>query len=353
MSMIPEQRLAVLIDADNISAALAGEIFKKAYAIGTPIARRAYGMVNCFTSDGGWAKAQRKYGIVSHPQVSNVSKKNVADIALVIDAMEFLYRSPCEGICIVSCDSDFSALASKIREGGKAAYGMGGTKTPASFRNACTKFFELPQIRNEAQASRSMPPSPTCPRCGGGLAIAWTKSNHKCFTCVSCGGMSAKLDALKKAFSKESMNEMISAAKMHEQIGCACPSCGASMSILKVAYGKKHVEIDVCAACRTIWYDKGEFEVLMPQDGLLNATVSAGKAYRRETVIAVAADLRSGHLKVLDVKSLNAILRTSYHVPTPDIAPIISTLQCQQTIKADSKTGRIKVIQLNKEDSQQ
>ena len=157
------QRLAVLIDADNISAALAGEIFKRAYTIGTPIARRAYGMVNCFASDGGWAKAQREYGIVARPQVSNVSKKNVADIALVIDAMEFLYRNPCEGICIVSCDSDFSALASKIREGGKAAYGMGGPKTPASFRNACTRFIELPQIGKGSAAGKPTPPSPTCP----------------------------------------------------------------------------------------------------------------------------------------------------------------------------------------------
>ena len=68
-----KQRLAVLIDADNISAALAGDIFKKVYGIGMPIARRAYGMINCFASDGGWAKAQRKYGVVARPQVSNVS----------------------------------------------------------------------------------------------------------------------------------------------------------------------------------------------------------------------------------------------------------------------------------------
>ena len=89
MAVQAEQRLAILIDADNISASLAGDIFKKAYAIGTPIARRAYGMVNCFTADGGWARAQREYGVVARPQVSNVSGKNVADIALVIDAMEF------------------------------------------------------------------------------------------------------------------------------------------------------------------------------------------------------------------------------------------------------------------------
>ena len=344
MAIPAEKRLAVLIDADNISATFAGEIFKKVYAIGTPIARRAYGMVNCFTSEEGWAKAQREYGVAARPQVSNVSKKNVTDIALVIDAMEFLYRSPCEAICIVSCDSDFSALVSKIREVGKDAYGMGGSKTPESFRNACTKFFELSQISKEASTDKSIPSSPTCPRCGGKLEVAWTKSNFKCFTCASCGGLSSEIEALKKAISKQSMNEMIVAAQKHEQPGCICPVCGMSMSILKVASGKKHIEIDVCAKCRTIWYDKGEFETLTPQDGLLNAKDSAGKAYRRETVLAVSADLRSGHLKVLNVKALTTVLRTSYHVPNPDIAPIIGTLQCLRTIKVDSKTGKIEVV---------
>ena len=339
-----QQRLAVLIDADNISAALAGDIFKKVYAIGMPIARRAYGMVNCFALDGGWAKAQREYGVVARPQLSNVSGKNVADIALVIDAMEFLYRNPCEGICIVSSDSDFSALAAKIREGGKSAYGLGGVKTPASFRNACTKFFELPQAVRGVLANKSKPAPPTCPRCGGKLELAWTKTRSKCYTCVSCGGVSSRIDALKTAVSQESVADMINAAKRHEQPGCSCPNCGASMSILKVSAGKKHVEVDVCGNCRTIWYDKGEFEAIVPQDGLLKATVSAEKAYRYETVLAVAADLRSGHLKVLNEKSLGDVLRVSYHVPVPDISPVISTLQCQRVIQVDAKTGAVRVV---------
>ena len=81
MNTSTESRLAVLIDADNISPALANDIFRKVYAIGTPIARRAYGMVNCFSSDGGWSKALREFGVVARPQVSNIPGKNVADIA--------------------------------------------------------------------------------------------------------------------------------------------------------------------------------------------------------------------------------------------------------------------------------
>lgn len=112
------KRLAVLIDADNVSPAQVSEIFKTVSTLGEPIVRRAYGMVNCFSVSGGWNVAQREYGIVSKPQVSNVSGKNVADIALVIDAMEMLYKSSVDGICIVSSDSDFTALAAKIREEG-------------------------------------------------------------------------------------------------------------------------------------------------------------------------------------------------------------------------------------------
>lgn len=344
MNTSTEIRLAVLIDADNISPALANDIFRKVYAIGTPIARRAYGMVNCFSSDGGWSKALREFGVVARPQVSNIPGKNVADIALVIDAMEFLYRGPCEGICIVSSDSDFSALAAKIRERGKAAYGMGGPKTPASFRAACTKFFELPQIRKGAPEDKAKEIPTVCPRCGGKLEAAWTKSNAKCLTCASCGGLSAKIDTLRKTVSVESIGEMIAAAKRREQPGCACPVCGESMALLKVETGRKHVEVDVCGHCHTIWYDKGEFEALAPQDGLLDVKVSAGKAYRREMTLAVAADLRSGRRKPTDVGCLKAFLKNLYHIPMPDVAPIIAALQCQRVIKIDKATGKVSLI---------
>ena len=115
------------------------------------------------------------------------------------------------------------------------------------------------------------------------------------------------------------------------------------MTILKVASGKRKVEIDVCSKCNAVWYDKNEFETLVPNDGLLLPTVSAGKAYRREMVLALAADLRSGHLKVLDTKGLQMVMKVSYHVPRPDIGPIISTLMSQRIIQTDKKSGRISV----------
>ena len=319
--------IAVLIDADNISPALVGEIFKTACSLGEPAVRRAYGMVKCFAVNGGWAQAQRDYGIVAHPQVSNISGKNVADIALVVDAMELLYKSQCQGICIVSNDSDFTAVAAKIREGGKLAYGIGGPKTPESFRVACTAFHELPLV----SASR--------------LEQAWTKSNKPCRICASCGGAALKLSALQKSFASESLSAMMEQAQRHEQAGCVCPDCGSSMSLLKVAVGKRHVEIDLCAKCRAVWYDKDEFESLVPHDGFLRAEISAGKAYRREVVLGISSDLKSGRRKVSNVGQLKAILKQTYHVPNPDVASIISSLMCQKVVKVDSSSGKVTVLQ--------
>lgn len=344
-----KKTIAILIDADNISHALVGDIFRTACAIGEPIIRRAYGMVNCFSSQGGWSQAQREYGIVARPQVSNVSGKNVADIALAVDAMEILYKSQCQDICIVSNDSDFTAVAAKIREGGKLVHGIGGPKTPESFRVACTSFHELPMVAKTPAKRKVAAQSAKCPRCGGILTAAWTRSKKPCRTCESCGGATMKLSVLRTFFAEESIAAMDTQAQQHEQAGCICPDCGASMSILKVATGKRHVEIDICPKCRAVWYDKNEFESLVPSDGFLNASVSAGKAYRREVVLGLASDLKSGRLSVSKVGQLKGVLKNTYHVPNPDISPIIGALMCQKVIKIDNATG--KITTLNKEKS--
>ena len=331
-----KQTLAVLIDADNVSPAAAQDIFATVCRLGEPIVRRAYGMVNCFSSPEGWLKVQRAYGIVARPQTSNVSGKNVADIALVIDAMELLYRGSCAGICIVSSDSDFTALAAKIREAGKSVYGIGDAKTPKSFRAACTKFFEMSFKAKPAQKKAPSVAEPICPRCGGKLEVAWMKSRRSCKSCAACGGMAVNVEALKTSFAPESIGQIVQHAKAHEEAGCICPNCGKSMSLLKVAVGRRQIEIDVCGTCQTVWYDKDEFESLVPTDGILQANVSAGKTYRRDITLAVAADLRSGRVKAADKTKFWGILRTAYHVPQPDIGPIISALQSQQVIKVSS-----------------
>jgi Zn-finger nucleic acid-binding protein len=156
--------------------------------------------------------------------------------------------------------------------------------------------------------------------------------------------VTCKLSVLDKVFAADGLARLLESAKQHQQSGCICPDCGASMSILKVASGKSQVEIDVCGSCRAVWYDKNEFETLVPNDGVVLPKVTTGKAFRREMVLTLAADLRNGHLKVLDDKSLQMIMKRSYHVPQPDIAPIISTLKSQKIIHADKKTGCISIL---------
>ena len=205
---IQKPPIAVLIDADNVSATSVEGIFKIVARLGEPIVRRAYGMVSCFSTTDGWTKAQREYGIVARPLVSNVTHKNVADIALVIDAMSLLYKSHCQGICIVSSDSDFTALAARIREESKAVYGIGEAKTPDSFRRACTEFFLLrltgkPSDKGIQQAA--VKKESICPRCGAALIASRTKSNQDCKVCPACGGMTAKISTLKNVFAEESL----------------------------------------------------------------------------------------------------------------------------------------------------
>jgi len=333
--------LAVLIDADNVSPSLVKDIFRAVCALGSPIIRRAYGMVNCFTNPDGWLKVQHEYGVVSRPQVSNVAGKNVADIALVIDAMELLYTSPCDGICIVSGDSDFTALAARIREGGKAVYGLGRKRTPESFRAACTKFVILPDMQVKT-AKPKTGISSRCPRCGGELEAAWTKSKRSCRSCPKCGGMVSKVGVLKSTFAEESVAGILKQAKAHQQAGCVCPDCGASMSLVRVAVGKRTVEIDVCGHCQTVWYDQNEFEAIVPTDGLLHPNVSAGKAYRRELVLSVSADLRAKRHKPANLGALMGLLKNVYHAPHPDLKPIVSALMSERIIKVD-KSGKVDI----------
>ncbi len=342
MNEAGEMKLAVLIDADNVSAAQAQAIFDTACALGEPIVRRAYGMVNCFSSAGGWNLAQREFGILAKPQVSNISGKNVADIALVIDAMEILYKSTCGGICIVSSDSDYTGLAAKIREGGKQVYGIGSEKTPESFRVACTEFFDLVKIR-KSPASKPHIASSVCPRCGHSLEAARTKSRMVCRVCPTCGGIAAKLSTLRKSFDSGSLAQVVARAKALDVRGCVCPDCGSPMSLVAVAAGKHKVEIDVCGKCQTVWYDKDEFEALVPTDGLLQATVSAGKSFRRELALLLSVDLRNGRCRVNDIGALKTVMKKVYFVPTPDISPIIDTLRCQKVISIDKK-GKVDVL---------
>lgn len=332
MSEAERNRIAVLIDADNVGASYVREIFNVACRFGEPIVRRAYGTPQCFQSEGGWQRAQREYGISSKPQVSNVTGKNVADIALVIDAMECLYTLPCDGICIVSNDSDYTALAAKIREAGKQVYGIGHAKAPISFRSACTKYVVLKKPAQEPPAQPE--PEPRCPRCGGKLVKGWTKSRRVCLACEACGGMSAKVGLLRQTFDPGSVAAISAEARAHAVAGCTCPECGGSMSLVKVAVGKRAIEIDVCGKCQSVWYDRDEFEAIVPTDGRLSATASAGRAFRREVAAMLAADLRSGRVQAKHLGALKSIIRKVYHAPAEDVEAIVGTLLSRRVVQS-------------------
>jgi hypothetical protein len=146
--------LAVLIDADNVPASYAEAIFEEIASFGEASIRRIYGD---FSRDGlrGWQKKLANLAIVPIQSPANTRGKNSSDIALVIDAMDILHAGRFDGFVLVSSDSDFTRLASRIREQGIDVYGMGEQKTPEAFRRACKRFIYVENLTN------SEPSAPT------------------------------------------------------------------------------------------------------------------------------------------------------------------------------------------------
>ena len=131
--------LAVLIDADNTSHKHAKAVFDEIARFGEASVRRIYGDFSSGQMKG-WSSVQAELGIVPHHQPANTVGKNASDIALVIDAMDLMHSGRFDGFVLVSSDSDFTRLASRIREQGLDVFGIGEKKTPEAFRNACKRF---------------------------------------------------------------------------------------------------------------------------------------------------------------------------------------------------------------------
>ncbi|MCR5294960.1 MAG: NYN domain-containing protein [Lachnospiraceae bacterium] len=140
-----ERKLAMLIDSDNVSAKYLNGIFDELAQYGTITYRRIYGDFTT-SANARWSDRLLEKSIIPIQQFSNTTGKNATDSALIIDAMDLLYTSNVDGFCIVSSDSDFTRLASRLRESGKIVIGMGEKKTPDSFRAACTIFTELENL---------------------------------------------------------------------------------------------------------------------------------------------------------------------------------------------------------------
>lgn len=166
---MPEQRplLAVLIDADNTSPKFAAAIFEEVASFGEASVRRIYGD---FASPqlGGWNKILLEHGLNPQQSPAYTTGKNSSDIALVIDAMDLLHTGRFQGFVLVSSDSDFTSLASRIREQGLDVYGIGQKKTPDAFRRACKRFIFVENLGSDAvEASALSDASAPAPRSNG------------------------------------------------------------------------------------------------------------------------------------------------------------------------------------------
>lgn len=142
-----DHRLAVLIDADNIPSARVKEMMEEISKSGTPTVKRIYGD---WTKPhlSGWRNVLLENAITPVQQYSYTTGKNSSDSALIIDAMDILYSEKVTGFCIVSSDSDFTRLATRLREAGMLVIGIGEKKTPQPFIVACNKFIYIEILKS-------------------------------------------------------------------------------------------------------------------------------------------------------------------------------------------------------------
>jgi uncharacterized LabA/DUF88 family protein len=146
--------LAVLIDADNSSPQWAEAIFEEIAALGEASVRRIYGDFSR-PALKGWSDRLAGLALVPHHSPANTVGKNASDIALVIDAMDLLHSGRFDGFVLISSDSDFTRLASRIREQGLDVYGIGQQKTPEAFRKACKRFIFVENLMPASEAPKA------------------------------------------------------------------------------------------------------------------------------------------------------------------------------------------------------
>jgi uncharacterized LabA/DUF88 family protein len=148
-------KLAVLIDADNAQPSIVDGLLVEIANYGTASVKRIYGD---WTGPGlkGWKEVLLQHSIQPMQQFAYTKGKNATDSAMIIDAMDLLYTGNFNGFCIVTSDSDFTKLASRIREAGLLVYGFGEQKTPSPFVSACDKFIYTEVLRAKTDESEAI-----------------------------------------------------------------------------------------------------------------------------------------------------------------------------------------------------
>ncbi|GAA5520653.1 NYN domain-containing protein [Aliifodinibius salicampi] len=154
MDTEPNNKLAVLIDADNAQPSIVEGMLAEIAKFGTASVKRIYGD---WTSNRlrGWKEHLLQYSIQPIQQFGYTTGKNATDSAMIIDAMDLLYTEEFDGFCLVTSDSDFTKLAARIRESGLTVYGFGEKKTPDPFVAACDKFVYTEVLRSEDEKDES------------------------------------------------------------------------------------------------------------------------------------------------------------------------------------------------------
>ncbi len=152
--MAETDRLAVLIDADNAPRTAIKAIMGEVAIYGTPTIKRIYGDWTA-ANMASWKPILLENALTPIQQYGYTVGKNSTDSAMIIDAMDLLYNNPCEGFVLVSSDSDFTRLATRLREAGKKVIGMGERKTPEPFIVACDKFIYIEVIRTATAAGQA------------------------------------------------------------------------------------------------------------------------------------------------------------------------------------------------------
>lgn len=141
-------KMAVLIDADNVPYSNIKGMLEEIAKYGTPTFKRIYGDWTKPTLSG-WKTVLLENAVTPIQQYAYTTGKNATDAALIIDAMDILYTGDVDGFCIISSDSDFTRLATRLREAGKQVFGMGERKTPKAFIAACNKFIYIEILPKE------------------------------------------------------------------------------------------------------------------------------------------------------------------------------------------------------------
>ncbi|QDM41851.1 NYN domain-containing protein [Altererythrobacter sp. TH136] len=154
------KNIALLIDADNITPAAIDPVLTVMAELGQVNIRRAYGN---FAKQGlaKWDTITNRYGIRPQQQFDVSKGKNATDMAMTIDAIDLLYQGKVDGFGIMSSDSDFTPLVTRLRQDGIVVYGFGSTKTPQAFKSVCTRFIDVDQLIKTSQAQETVPSAAT------------------------------------------------------------------------------------------------------------------------------------------------------------------------------------------------